>query len=89
MLVVDWGPDYMNWDLWQDKVVYLEPGGDRPPALEMADPETGETTVIAELDADARASRGVSVSPNGQWIVFGRRDVSDSNLVLVENLEMD
>ena len=89
MLVVDWGPDYMNWDLWQDRVVYLEPGGDRPPALEAADPETGETTVIAELDADARASRGVSVSPDGQWIVFGRRDVSDSNLVLVENLKLD
>jgi Tol biopolymer transport system component len=88
-LVLDWGPDYMNWDLWQDKVVYLDPRGEHGPILRMIDPDSGQVTNLAELRPEARATIGLGVSPDGQWVAFSRRDVADSDLVLVENFRID
>jgi serine/threonine protein kinase/Tol biopolymer transport system component len=88
-LLVDTGPDYMNWALWDDKVVYLNPQGEQGPSLEMVDPDTLESTVIARVGKEAVSGRGIAVSPDGQWIVFGRRDVADSDLILVENFQVE
>ena len=88
-LVVDTSPDYMNWDLWRDNIVYLNPHGEEGPRLEMVDPETRQSTLIQVLERSSVHSRGLSVSPDGQWIVFGNRDVAGSDLILVKNFHVD
>jgi Tol biopolymer transport system component len=75
-----------TWDLWEDNLVYVNPNGENDPSIELLDLETREVTHIASLGADTEISRGFSVSPDGQWILFTRVESEQtSDIMLVEN----
>jgi hypothetical protein len=47
---------------------------------------TGATTPIVRLPHDAMvASPGLALSPDGRWLLYGQRDRSVSDIMLVEN----
>lgn len=75
---------YAKWCLWEGNLVYIHipPGGD--PTIEMFNLETHDTTVITSLPAGTRTFDGLSVSPDGKWILYGQHDQYGSDLMLVE-----
>ena len=88
-LVLDRRPDYMNWDLWEDSIVFLDEQTEGGPTIEVFDVATGQTRVLAGLGPEARPSKGLSVSPDGRWVAFSQRDIHLSDLKLVENFYLD
>ncbi len=78
-------PDYMNWAVWRDNIVYINPGKDEGPTIELLDLKTNEVTQVAALGPDMRYEVGMTVSPDGEWILFTREEQIESDLMLVED----
>ena len=74
-----------TWDLWRQFLIYLEPKGEEGPSIDSLDLETGEVTTLVWLGGDGRVMSEMSVSPDGQWIVYPNRDAEGSDLLLIEN----
>jgi Tol biopolymer transport system component len=82
-LVLDRRPHFMNWSLWRENIVYVNDGEDGA-TIEVFDPRTRTIREIAALGRDAPPVLGLSVSPDGKWIVYGRDDVAGSDLMLID-----
>jgi Tol biopolymer transport system component/predicted Ser/Thr protein kinase len=74
----------LNWCLWRQNIVYIIQEGKKGPSIEMFDLTTGETTDLASLGPHTQTSVGLTVSPDGQWILYTQVDV-ESDIMLVEN----
>jgi Tol biopolymer transport system component len=83
-LVLDKSVRFNQWCLWNDRIVFIL---DKPqPWIEMVDMATGATTRILEIEKTTVFYRSsITVSPDGQWILFARLGQAGSDLVLVEN----
>ncbi len=87
-LVLDKEPDFMDWVLWRGNIVYINPEGNSGPTLELLDLDTKE---IRELVSFANRTNfggmnvGLTVSPDGQWVVYSNADEMSSDIMMVEN----
>ena len=84
-LVVDERIGYWNWDLWSDRLVYLREEAGREPRIEMFDPQTRRTATLAFLGPTSRPGFGLSVSPDGRWVLYSQTDQIISDIFMVEN----
>jgi hypothetical protein len=72
------------YTVWDDKIVYVNRRPESGTAIELFDPETGETREIASLGEWPSLSFGLSVSPDGKWILYTQNDNPGSDILLVE-----
>lgn len=72
---------FLRWDVYDEGICYIH--REPPPTIYCHDFETGETRKLAPVER--RPSRGFSVSPDGQWILYTRDDIDDSDIMLIEN----
>jgi Tol biopolymer transport system component len=71
-----------SWDLWRNNLVYMK--FNNGPAIEMLDLETSEVTELPS--PEDLGGFGLSVSPDGRWILYTRREgEGKSDIILVEN----
>ena len=83
---------FAAWQVWADKLVYALVTGAGGGAIEIVDLRTNQPREHATLTLDPIVAAyfggkffGLTVSPDGQFILFSRLDVAGSDLVLVEN----
>jgi eukaryotic-like serine/threonine-protein kinase len=66
--------------------VYYVPCDPAPdPPLYVLDPKTGRTVRLGRLDGLGQRPLGLSVSPDGNTIIYPRRVLSRADLMLIEN----
>lgn len=75
-----------QWTLWRGNLVYINNKAENGPAIEMLDLTTRRTTEVVSLRPQRGLQPGLSVSPDGQWILYAHTDRTGSDLMLVENL---
>ena len=75
----------MNWDLWNDSIVYTGPRARKGTMLELFDLRTQEVRELVNLAMEADVGLGLGVSPDGQWIIYSQNDARGSDIILVEN----
>jgi hypothetical protein len=70
--------------VWNDTILYVNRRAASGTAIELFDPATGDTREIASLGEWPSLSFGLSVSPDGRWILYTRNDHPGSDIMLVE-----
>ncbi len=73
------------WTLWRNRIVYLhrEKGSNSIRSFHL---ETGKVTTVAELAPDPSVvAKGISVSPDGLWILYSQGPPDTGDLMLVES----
>lgn len=73
-----------KWTVWMGKIVYIAER-ETETVIELFDPERETTRQIASLDGRPRLWFGLTVSPDGQWILYTQNDHPGSDIMLVEN----
>ena len=70
-----------------DPYLYFPDFGAKPcTTLNRLDMSTGNITRIAAIEKDPPAGvSGLSVSPDGQWIIYPQADQQTSRIMIVEN----
>jgi Tol biopolymer transport system component len=77
---VHWG---RSFSLINDGIYFIpEPGTDRKSSIQFLSFTTGAVKSVAQV---SRPSEGLSVSPDGRFILFSQADEAGSDLMLVEN----
>jgi Tol biopolymer transport system component len=89
-LVLEEEPDFMDWTLWRHHIVYVNPEGKNGPAIELFDLDTRAARELLSFPSRTNwggSNVGLTVSPDGQWIVYTELDEARSDLILVENFQ--
>jgi Tol biopolymer transport system component len=75
--------DRNGWpfDVSDEGIVFVDSPGGEKPAIRYYEFSTGKVSTVAVLENAPQ----ISVSPDGEWIVYDQQDVTGSDLVLVEN----
>jgi Tol biopolymer transport system component len=84
VLILDQSVDSTNWCIWNGKIVYMTPG-EEGYSIELFDPANGETAAIGKAGDVVEPFAGLTVSPDGQWILYSKAVVRTADLMLVEN----
>ncbi|MFC1500492.1 protein kinase [Candidatus Zixiibacteriota bacterium] len=61
----------VSWCLWNDQIVYLDHADRENPVFKIHNPATGEEGIFAYLPDEYATVYGVTVSPDGQWLLCG------------------
>jgi Tol biopolymer transport system component len=81
--------DAAHWRYWamQDKGIYfVAPVASARPAIKFFSFATHRVTQLGVLERDPlQGPPGLTISPDGQWLLYAQIDQSVSNLMLVEN----
>jgi Tol biopolymer transport system component len=72
------------WCTWKENVVYIYESEESGPSIEMFDLTTQETRVLHSFGKETVLGAGVTVSPNGQWILYTQGEVG-LDLMLVKD----
>jgi serine/threonine protein kinase len=73
------------WQLVKDRVYFVDPSGEQP-ALKYLDLTANRTQQLATLGTGLVVGpRGLTVSPDGHWILFTREDLTFSDIMLIED----
>jgi Tol biopolymer transport system component len=83
-LVLDDNVGNFNWALWKQSVIYASIDSGRTVVVQR-DLVTGHTKEIASLERVGDL-RGLTVSPDGRWLLYAQLDQIGSDLFLVDNL---
>ena len=76
---------FFNWCLWRDYIFYISQEEGREPSIEMFNFRSGETLPrLHTLGEGTIIGNGLSVSPDGLWILYSEIERS-GDLMLVEN----
>jgi Tol biopolymer transport system component len=73
-----------NWDLLEQGIVFAD-CGPGPPTLELFDFATGEVSRVAVLANRAPPHSGLSVSPDGRWVLYTALGMDEADIMLVED----
>ena len=76
------------WALTPQGICFFDLKNLAVPALKFYSFATDKTALIREFSTETRidtASTALSVSPDGQWIIYTQRDQAGSDLMMVEN----
>ena len=87
-IVLEKEPDFMDWALWGRNIVYFNQEGKNGPALELLDLATEEIRELVPLPNRTNwggMNVGLTVSPDGQWIVYPDMDEVSADIMMVEN----
>ena len=72
------------WQLVKDGIYFVDPSGE-PPALKYLHLTANRTQQLATLGSGlVIGPRGLTVSPDGRWILFTREDLTFSDIMLIE-----
>jgi serine/threonine protein kinase len=75
------------WQFVKDGVYFVDPSAE-PPVLKYLDLMANRTQPMATLGTGlVIGPRGLSVSPDGRWVLFTREDLSFSDIMLVEGFQ--
>ena len=74
---------FREWALWEDSICYLNREVEAGLIVECLDLITGTVSPLAAL-VERRGYWGLSVSPDGRWIIYGWLEFLD-DIMLVEN----
>lgn len=75
------------WQLVKDGIYFVDPSG-RAPALKYLNLTANHAQQLATLGtALVVGPRGLTVSPDGHWILFTREDLSFSDIMLIEDFQ--
>jgi Tol biopolymer transport system component len=78
----DWG----RWALGEGGIFYLEEGATGRSAVHFFSFDTGRATQVRELDGTLdRGPSILAVSPDGKWLLYGRVDQDDRDIILAED----
>jgi len=94
-LVLDRSLYSWEWTVWRGTLVYVDRFQTHGPALWTLDLAGGQPVRLASLDPrsfphllDPHLNDfvfgGVTVSPDGQWILYGRQEISDADLMVID-----
>jgi Tol biopolymer transport system component/tRNA A-37 threonylcarbamoyl transferase component Bud32 len=80
------GVRWIGFDSWSDGICYLDLDKS-PPEIKQMDFATGRVRRLGTLDTGnlIKYVMGISVSPDGKWLIYSRLDHAESNIMLVEN----
>ena len=84
-LVLDQRIHFSKWTLWRDHIVYVDEPATGTHRLMAFEPTTRRSTLLQTLDKPSGS--GVSVSPDGAWVLYVQRDGITSDIVLLEGYE--
>jgi Tol biopolymer transport system component len=88
-LVVDARVNTMSsWQPWRDKIVYIRTIGPQTGTIEVFDLNTHQTQELAQVPGIGPFA-GLTVSPDGQFIMYSSRDTAGSDIMLVENYRQE
>lgn len=74
---------FIDWSVFRGGICYLNREAKPGTAIEFYDFATGEISQVAVLE-DPPSPFGLSVSPDGRWIVY-LKDETAADIMLVEN----
>jgi Tol biopolymer transport system component len=80
-----------SWQPWRDKLVYVRTIGPRTGAIEVFDLNTHQTQELAQVPGIGRIGpfAGLTVSPDGQFILYSSRDTAGSDIYVVDNYRQE
>ena len=83
---------YGYWDLWERGICFLSVGVSSTgvsvaPTIELLNLATRQTTTLVRLEKGRPpfGATNLTVSPDGQWILYWQADQVDNDIMLVEN----
>ena len=83
-LVFDGAPASNEWCVWEGKIIYVG-YADAGLKIAMFDPANGETIPLHRLHEGVDTFPGLTVSPDGQWILYSQQVVRSADLMLVDD----
>ena len=84
ILALDKSSHWERWTLWRDNLIYINPEGRTGPTIEMFDLRSRALRELVALGKENPPDSGLSVSPDGQWILYSRDDLGGCDLLLIE-----
>jgi len=76
---------FASWAVFQHTIVYLN-SSSKPAELKAFDVDSRKLRDLGAADIGHReVLQGFAVSPDGQWVLYGRADEYDSDIMLVSN----
>ena len=81
-------PNWSTWAVRPEGIYFVGDGKDSGLVLRVYDFTTRKVSQVARLGKGAQilvAGAGLSISPDGRWVLYSRIDHSSSNIMLVEN----
>lgn len=75
------------WTLTERGIYFIRPDSSRSPAIELFSVATGRVTEVVALEKPPAggANPGLSISPDGRWILSALVQQFTSDIMLVEN----
>ena len=75
---------FVNWCIWKDNIVYINQRQEGEAVIEIFNLRSGKTEPLHSLAEGPKIGNGLTVSPDGRWILFNFwEDTAD--LMLVED----
>jgi len=75
------------WQIIQDRLFFVDRSAERL-AIKSLDLSKNRTQTLATLGTGLVVGpRGLTVSPDGRWILFTKEDLALSDIMLIENFE--
>jgi Tol biopolymer transport system component/DNA-binding winged helix-turn-helix (wHTH) protein len=78
-----WG----DWTLFNNGIYFVDRRDSPRASLQFFDLASGKTRLIASLDRDPSSDPGLSVTPDGRFLIYSRYDAVNNDIMLVENFE--
>jgi Tol biopolymer transport system component len=78
-------PNWSTWAVRPEGIYFVGDGKDSGLVLRVYDFTTRKVSQVARLGKGLVAGGGLSISPDGRWVLYSRIDHSSSNIMLVEN----
>ena len=82
-LVVDVLVNFINFDLAEDGIYYVNNNSEEGSAIEFFSNETGKTTKIMQFETGG--IWGMSVSPDRRYILYTQWELPEADILMVEN----
>jgi Tol biopolymer transport system component/DNA-binding winged helix-turn-helix (wHTH) protein len=76
---------WLYWAVTEQGIYFATEETRRRPVIEFYSFATGKVTLVMQLEKPLGGVRGLTVSPDGRWILYTQFDQSGSDIMLMEN----